>query len=128
MKRNKRASALLPILVFLIIYIGVGVYYEYIRPQEGVQGFYVMSVVVAFMAAMAVALFQNRSVSFDEKMKICASGMGDDNILIMIFIFLLSGAFSGVASASGCATDTANLLLSIVPGRLTVLEIGRAHV
>ncbi len=123
MKRNKRASALLPILVFLIIYIGVGVYYEYIRPQEGVQGFYVMSVVVAFMAAMAVALFQNRSVSFDEKMKICASGMGDDNILIMIFIFLLSGAFSGVASASGCATDTANLLLSIVPGRLTVLGI-----
>ena len=69
MKRNKRASALLPILVFLIIYIGVGVYYEYIRPQEGVQGFYVMSVVVDFMAAMAVALFQNRSVSFDEKMK-----------------------------------------------------------
>lgn len=123
MKCNKRASALLPILVFLIIYIGVGVYYEYIRPQEGVQGFYVMSVVVAFMAAMAVALFQNRSVSFDEKMKICASGMGDDNILIMIFIFLLSGAFSGVASASGCATDTANLLLSIVPGRLTVLGI-----
>ena len=79
-KQKNRVSALLPILVFLIIYIGVGIYYEYIRPQEGVQGFYVMSVVVAFMAAIAVALFQNRSVSFDEKMKICASGMGDDNI------------------------------------------------
>lgn len=121
--KNKGALALLPILVFLIIYIGVGIYYEYIRPQEGVQGFYVMSVVVAFMAAIAVALFQNRSVSFDEKMRICASGMGDDNILIMIFIFLLAGAFSGVASASGCASDTANLLLGIVPGRLTVLGI-----
>lgn len=123
MKRDKQALALLPILVFLIIYIGIGIYYEYIHPQEGVQGFYVMSVVVAFMAALAVALFQNRSVSFDEKMRICASGMGDDNILIMIFIFLLAGAFSGVASASGCAADTANLLLSIVPGRLTVLGI-----
>ena len=122
-KQKNRVSALLPILVFLIIYIGVGIYYEYIRPQEGVQGFYVMSVVVAFMAAIAVALFQNRSVSFDEKMKICASGMGDDNILTMIFIFLLAGAFSGVASASGCAADTANFLLSIVPGRLTVLGI-----
>ncbi|MBS6395582.1 MAG: Na+/H+ antiporter NhaC family protein [Clostridiales bacterium] len=123
MKKNKKALALLPILVFLVIYIGVGVYYEYINPQEGVQGFYVMSVVVAFMAALAVALFQNRSVSFDDKMKICASGLGDDNILIMIFIFLLAGAFSGVASASGCAEDTANLLLSIVPGKLTVLGI-----
>lgn len=123
MKQKNRALALLPILVFLVIYIGVGVYYEYIQPQEGVKGFYVMSVVVAFVVALAVALFQNRTISFDEKMKICASGLGDDNILIMIFIFLLAGAFSGVASASGCATDTANLLLSIVPGRLTVLGI-----
>ncbi len=120
---KKGPAALLPILIFLIIYIGVGIYYEYIRPQEGVQGFYVMSVVVAFMAAIAVALFQNRSVSFDEKLKICASGMGDDNILTMIFIFLLAGAFSGVASASGCAADTANMLLSFVPNRLTVLGI-----
>lgn len=120
---KKGPAALLPILVFLIIYIGVGIYYEYIQPQEGVQGFYVMSVVVAFMAALAVALFQNRDVSFDEKLKICASGMGDDNILTMIFIFLLAGAFSGVASASGCAADTANMLLSFVPSRLTVLGI-----
>lgn len=123
MKPKKNALALLPILVFLVIYIGVGVYYEYIMPQEGVQGFYVMSVVVAFMAAIIVALFQNRTISFDEKMRICASGLGDDNILIMIFIFLLAGSFSGVASASGCAEDTANLLLSIVPGNLTVLGI-----
>lgn len=123
MKQKKGAAALLPILVFLVIYIGVGVYYEYINPQEGVQGFYVMSVVVAFMAAIIVALFQNRTISFDEKMRICASGLGDDNILIMIFIFLLAGSFSGVASASGCAEDTANLLLSIVPENLTVLGI-----
>ncbi len=123
MKQKKGAAALLPILVFLVIYIGTGVYYEYLKPQEGVKGFYVMSVVVAFMASLAVALFQNRSVSFDEKLKICASGLGDDNILTMIFIFLLAGAFSGVASASGCADDTANLLLSVVPGRLTVLGV-----
>lgn len=123
MKQKNQTIALLPILVFLLIYIGVGVYYEYIRPQDGVQGFYVMSVVVAFMAAIIVALFQNRSISFDEKMKICAAELGNDNILIMIFIFLLAGAFSGVASASGCAEDTANLLLSIVPARLTVLGL-----
>ena len=70
MNKKKGASALLPILVFLFIYIGVGVYYEYICPQEGVQGFYVMSVVVAFIAALTVALLQNRTVSFDEKLQI----------------------------------------------------------
>ncbi len=123
MKQKSKSWALLPILVFLVVYIGAGVFYEYIRPQEGVQGFYVMSVVVAFMIAMVVALIQNRKVSFDDKIKLCAESLGDDNILTMIFIFLLAGAFSGLASASGCATDTANLLLSIMPGRLTVLGI-----
>lgn len=124
-EKNKkgRAGALLPIAVFLMTYIGVGVYYEYIRPTEGVQGFYVMSVSVAFMIALLVALLQTRGVSFDEKMKICASGLGNENILTMIFIFLLAGAFSGVAQASGCAEDTANLLLNFVPGNLTVLGI-----
>ncbi|MDO4261462.1 MAG: Na+/H+ antiporter NhaC family protein [Eubacteriales bacterium] len=123
MGKNNKAAALLPVLVFLIIYIGAGIYYEYIDPAEGVQGFYVMSVVVAFLAALGVALFQNRSASFDENMRICASGLNDSNILIMILIFLLAGAFGGVASASGCAEDTANLLLSIVPGRLSILGI-----
>ena len=39
MKQKKGAAALLPILVFLVIYIGTGVYYEYLKPQEGVKGF-----------------------------------------------------------------------------------------
>jgi Na+/H+ antiporter NhaC len=120
MNKPKRASALLPILIFLIIYIGCGVYYEYINPQEGVKGFYVMSVVVAFVIALTVALLQNRSVKFDDKIRICAKGVGDDNILTMIFIFLLAGCFSGLASATGCAADTANLLLSIIPANFTV--------
>lgn len=120
MNKPKRASALLPILIFLIIYIGCGIYYEYINPQEGVKGFYVMSVVVAFVIALAVALLQNRSVKFDDKIRICAKGVGDDNILTMIFIFLLAGCFSGLASATGCAADTANLLLSVIPANFTV--------
>lgn len=123
MKQKRNLWALFPIFVFLAVYLGVGIFYEYIHPKEGVQGFYVMSVVVAFMAAMAVALIQNTSVSFDEKIRICAADLGDDNILTMIFIFLLAGAFSGLASASSCAFDTANLLLSIVPKQFTVLGI-----
>ena len=121
MKEQKpNAKALFPILVFLVLYLGSGIYFEYINPTEGTMGFYVISVVVAFGLALVVAFFQNRELSFDEKIHICALGIGDDNIVIMLFIFLMAGAFSGLAGAAGGASSTANLLLDIVPGGLAV--------
>ncbi len=115
--KEKKANgwALLPILVFLLLYLGNGLYFEYFRPLEGQMGFYIISVVVAFSVALLVAFLQNRSLSFDEKIHICATGIGDDNITIMLFIFLAAGAFSGIAQAAGGASSTANLLLSIIP-------------
>ena len=120
MKKTPNAKALLPILVFLIIYLGSGIYFEYINPAEGRMGFYVISVVVAFGLALIIAFAQNRSLSFDEKIHICAQGIGDDNIVIMLFIFLMAGAFSGLASAAGGAASTANLMLDIIPGSFAV--------
>lgn len=114
------AAALLPIAVFLILYLGNGIYYEYIHPIEGKMGFYIMSVVVAFGIALIVAFLQNRKLTFDEKVHICAQGIGDDNITIMLLIFLLAGAFSGIASAAGGAVSTANMLLNIIPARFAV--------
>lgn len=119
-KKQANAKALLPILVFLVLYLGSGIYFEYIRPQEGQMGFYIMSVVVAFGLALIVAFLQNRGLSFNEKVHVCAQGIGDDNIVIMLFIFLMAGAFSGLASAAGGASSTANLMLSIIPGRFVV--------
>ena len=113
-------KALLPILLFLIVYLGNGIFFEYIRPTEGQMGFYVVSVVLAFSIALIAAFLQNRSLSFDEKIHICAKGIGDDNIVIMLFIFLMAGAFSGIASEAGGASSTANLLLSIIPGKFAV--------
>ena len=56
--KNKRLGglALIPILVFLVLYLGSGIYFEYIAHEEGQMGFYIMSVVVAFMIALIVAL------------------------------------------------------------------------
>lgn len=113
-------KALLPILIFLIVYLGSGIYYEYINPQKGQMGFYVMSVVVAFMIALIVAFIQNPALSFEKKIHICAKGVGDDNIVTMLFILLMAGAFSGVAQASGSATSTAYLLLDIIPPNFAV--------
>ena len=110
-------AALLPILLFLILYLGNGIYFEYIRPVEGQMGFYVVSVVLAFSIALIAAFLQNRSRSFDEKIRTCARGIGDENIVIMLFIFLMAGAFSGIASSAGGASSTANLMLNIIPGK-----------
>nr|WP_316622525.1 Na+/H+ antiporter NhaC family protein [uncultured Ruminococcus sp.] len=113
-------KALLPILVFLLLYLGSGIYFEYLKPVEGRMGFYVMSVVVAFGISLIVAFFQNRSLSFNEKISVCAKGIGDDNIVIMLFIFLMAGAFSGLAKTAGGASSTANLMLSIIPGGMAI--------
>lgn len=114
------AAALLPIAIFLLIYLGSGIFFEYIHPIEGRMGFYIMSVVVAFGIALIVAFLQNRSLTFDEKIHVCAKGIGDDNITIMLLIFLLAGAFSGVAGAAGGAVSTANMLLNIIPPRFAI--------
>ncbi len=113
-------KALIPILVFLVLYLGNGIFFEYIKPQEGQMGFYVVSVVLAFSIALIVAFLQNRKRTFEEKIRSCAKGIGDDNITIMLFIFLAAGAFSGIASEAGGASSTANLLLSIIPGKFAV--------
>lgn len=108
-------GALFPIAVFLILYLGNGIYFEYINPLDGQMGFYVVSVVLAFSISLICAFFQNRKISFEDKIHLCAMGIGDDNIVTMLFIFILAGAFSGIASAAGGATSTANMLLSIIP-------------
>ena len=108
-EKKANGRALLPILVFLVLYLGTGIWYEYIRP-----------VVVAFGIALIVAMLQNRSLSFDEKIHVCAQGIGDDNITTMLFIFLMAGAFSGIAKQAGGAVSTANMLLAILPGNFAV--------
>lgn len=108
-------GALAPILVFLAIYLGNGIYFEYVNPVEGKMGFYITSVVVSFGIALIVAFLQNRRLSFDDKIRACARGIGDANIVIMLLIFLLAGAFSGIAGAAGGASSAAHMLLNVIP-------------
>ena len=70
MNENKtpRAAALLPIAVFLVLYLGLGIVLEYVLKVK--MGFYQIPIVVAFLVAILVACLQNRSISFDEKLAI----------------------------------------------------------
>lgn len=105
--------ALLPIVVFLILYIGLGIAFG---------DFYKMSVVVAFLAAILVGCLQHRRSSFDEKISIMASGLADKNIVTMILIFLASGIFAGVLGRDSAAS-VADLLLSYVPAKYSALVL-----
>lgn len=67
-EKKGKAAALCPIVVFLVLYVGSGIYYQYVKGEN--QGFYIMSVVVAFTIALVVALLQNRKLSFQEKLKV----------------------------------------------------------
>lgn len=115
--------ALLPIVIFLVIYLGNGIYFEYINPINGKPGFYVTSVVVSFGVALIAAFLQNRKLSFDRKISICAKGIGDNNITVMLLIFLLAGAFSGIAKATGGPDSTANMLLNIIPDNFALVGL-----
>ena len=118
MKKNTpRAAALLPIAVFLVLYLGLGIVLEYVLKVE--MGFYQIPIVVAFMVAILVACLQNRKVSFDEKLSIMGQGIGDKNIVTMILIFLVAGIFVGVTGRSS-AEAVAYFLLSIAPAKLAV--------
>ncbi|MEG2526896.1 MAG: Na+/H+ antiporter NhaC family protein, partial [Oscillospiraceae bacterium] len=106
--------ALLPILVFLVLFVGMGV----------VAGsFYSMPAVVAFLIALIVAFFQNKKLNFNEKVHVVAESVGDDNIITMCLIFLAAGGFSGAVTAAGGASSTVNLGLSLLPPSVAVVGL-----
>lgn len=117
MNKGKNGWALIPALVFLVLYLGLGITFEYVLKIE--MGFYNIPIVVVFMVAVFVACLQNRSVSFDEKIGIMAKGVGDKNIMTMILIFLCAGVFVGVTGRDS-ARAVAYMLLSATPAWLSV--------
>ena len=102
------AAALLPIGIFLVIFLGSGI----------VTGdFYAMPAIVAFLIALLAAFVQHRDLGFQEKIRIISQGVGDENIITMCLIFLSAGAFSGAVTAAGGVESTVNLGLSVIPAQ-----------
>ena len=111
-------AALAPILVFLALYLGSGITFEYILKIK--DGFYQTPAIVIFLIALAVACFQNRKLDFNAKLKVMANGVADENILTMCLVFLAAGAFSGAISAAGGADSTVFLFLTFLPSQFAV--------
>ncbi|WP_025117413.1 Na+/H+ antiporter NhaC family protein [Lysinibacillus fusiformis] len=112
--KKENPWALIPFVVFMILFIGSGV----------IMGdFYAFPVIVAISISGAVALAMNRKESFSRKVDIFCQGAGNLNVMLMVIIFLLAGAFSEVAKGMGAVDSTVNFALSIIPQNLLVVGL-----
>lgn len=116
MKKGNPA-ALLPIGVFLVFYLGLGILFEYVLKIP--MGFYNIPIVVAFLLALFTACMQNKKLSFDEKLDLMGKGIGDKNIVTMLLIFLEAGIFVGVVGRTS-AEYVAYFMLSLIPAQFAV--------
>ena len=103
--------ALLPIAVFLVVFIGSGITF---------QDFYAMPAIVGFIIALIVAFLQNPKRSFHDKLESVTQNMGNNNVMVMCLVFILAGGFSGAVQAAGGVDSTVNFGLSILPPSVAV--------
>ncbi|MBQ5783129.1 MAG: Na+/H+ antiporter NhaC family protein [Oscillospiraceae bacterium] len=102
--------AFIPLLLFIVIYIVAGV---------ALGDFYAFPSPVALLIAIVVAFIIFKG-TINEKMKDFTDGCGDENIQIMLVVYLLAGAFSAVAKAMGGVDATVNFGLTFVPAQFLV--------
>ena len=100
--------ALSPLLLFLCIYLVSSIVAE---------DFYKVPIAAAFLLASAYALLITRTSGTDKKIGIFSEGAGDRNVLLMIWIFVLAGAFAGTAEDIGAIDSAVNFTLAILPGK-----------
>ena len=111
--------ALLPFLLFIVIYLGAGL----ILQAQGVgMAFYQFPSVTAMFLAVIAAFCMGRE-TLDEKFAVFARGAANENVLTMLMIYILAGAFSTVAKTMGGVEATVNLGLSIIPVQLLIAGV-----
>ena len=116
-EKKGNVAALLPIGVFLLLYLGLGIVFEYVMGIS--MGFYNIPIVVVFLIALLVACLQNRSLPFDDKLAVMGRGIGDKTIVTMVLIFMAAGIFVGVVGRDS-AESVAYFLLSVIPAEYAV--------
>lgn len=116
MKETKKGNAwaLFPLLLFMLLFLGVGI----------ISGdFTTMPLNVAITITVIVALLMNRQEKFATKVEVFTKGAGHSNIILMMLIFILAGAFSTTTEKMGGVTSTVNLGLSLIPENLIIVGL-----
>lgn len=110
-KENYGLLSFLPLTVFLLIYLCSGILFSVLNVAEP---FKQIPRETALFTAFIVSLMIGKR-KLDDKIDLFAKNAGDSNVILMVLIFILSGAFSGVSKAMGGVETTVNLGLSICP-------------
>ena len=110
-KTQARALALLPLLVFLAIFLGSGIYHSLIGTEFA---FYQMKAPVAALPAIILAILIYRG-PMNEAIETFLSGARHANLILMFMVFMLAGAFASVSTAIGSVEATVQFGLSIIP-------------
>lgn len=119
-QKKSSGLALVPFLVFIVIYLGAGL----ILQAKGVEmAFYQFPAVVAMVIAVLVAFCIYHKTGIMENFSIFAKGAGSEDVMCMLMIYLLAGAFSAVAKSMGGVDATVNLGVSIIPASLITAGI-----
>ena len=113
-EKKKSGAALLPFLVFVVIYLGAGIIYQL---KGEAMAFYMFPSVTAMFFATIVAFCMGKG-SIDRKFETFARGAANVDILTMLVIYMLAGAFANVAASMGAKDATVNLGLGVVPPSL----------
>ena len=98
--------ALSPLIVFLAFYLAFSLL---------AHDFYSVPITVAFMVASAYSVFLLRGMSLDERIKVYSKGAAHSNLLLMVWIFILAGAFAHSAKQMGAIQATVDLCLWALP-------------
>ena len=110
MKKGK-LTALFPLLFFVVIYLSISIY---------LNDFYSVPILVVFLFALFFAFIQFPKISFDGKLKAFVDGAGDKNIVLMILIFLLAGAFGEVSKDMGAISSIVNFSLDYLSSQIII--------
>ncbi len=102
-------KALSPLIIFLGLYLISCII---------AQDFYAIPISAAFLVASVYAIAICKGSNLEEKISVFSKGAGDKNVLLMIWIFVLAGAFASTAKDIGAIDATVNLALKILPGKL----------
>ena len=115
MKYTKKSGlALIPFLVFIVVYLGAGIIYQ---AKGEAMAFYMFPSVTAMFLAVIVAFAMSKG-SINERFETFAKGAANVDVLTMLIIYILAGAFANVAATMGAKDATVNLGLALVPPSL----------
>ena len=106
---KKGIIALSPLLVFILLYLVTSII---------ARDFYKVPITVAFMASSIYAVIISRGMTLRKRIDIFSQGAGTSQMMLMIWIFVLAGAFANSAKMMGAIDATVNLALLLLPAKM----------